>query len=54
MTALQIELDAAYKALAAVPVAGDYVEVMAEARERLRRAYRLAGEVESDGGQDDR
>lgn len=42
MTDLQKELDAAFGCLSAVPVKGDYVEVMAEAREHLRRAFRLA------------
>ena len=41
MSELQNEINAAYNALALIPVAGRYVEVMAEARESLRRAYQL-------------
>lgn len=43
MTDLQKELDRAFRLLAAIPVAGDGVELMVSARECLRRAYRLAG-----------
>ena len=53
MTDLQKEIDAAYNALAAIPVSGDHVEVMAAAREHLRRAYKLSAserkEAEPDG-----
>ena len=42
MTDLQKEISDVYNALAAIPVAGDHVEVMAAAREHLRRAYKLA------------
>ena len=53
MSELQKELNEAYAALAAIPVSGDHVEVMAAAREHLRRAYKLAGpepkEDESNG-----
>ena len=51
MTELQKELDRAFRLLAAIPVAGDSVELMASARESLRRAYRLAGQ-EQEGGAD--
>ena len=53
MSNLQKEIDEAYRLLAAIPVLGDHVEVMAAAREHLRRAYKLAAselkEVESNG-----
>ena len=42
MSELQKELNEAYAALAAIPVSGDHVEVMAAARDHLRRAYKLA------------
>lgn len=42
MNELQKELYEAYAALAAIPVSGDHIEVMAAAREHLRRAYKLA------------
>lgn len=58
MNELQKALDDAYSALAAIPVSGDLVEVMAAAREHLRRAYKLAApetkEGEADGRQDNR
>lgn len=52
MTGLQKELDRAFRLLAAIPVAGDGVELMASARESLRRAYQLAGQgqEDADGG----
>ena len=52
MNELQNELKKTYDALAVLPVSGDFVEVMAAAREHLRRAYRLAesGSGEADGG----
>lgn len=46
---VQRELDRAFTLLAAIPVSGDGVELMAGARERLRAAYRLAGETEEAG-----
>ena len=53
MNELQKEINDAYNALAAIPVTGDCVEVMAAAREHLRRAYKLASpepkEAESNG-----
>lgn len=45
---LQKELDRAFTLLAAIPVMGDGVEMMAEATERLRTAYRLAGTGQED------
>lgn len=44
MKELAIEINEAYKLLAAIPVMGDNVEVMASVRERLRRAYNMAVE----------
>ena len=53
MNDLQKEINDAYIALAAIPVSGDHVEIMAAAREHLRRAYKLAApepkEAEPDG-----
>lgn len=40
------ELDRAFALLSAIPVSGDGVELMAGAKERLRAAYKLAGEAE--------
>ena len=42
MTELQEEINNVYTAIAVIPVSGDHVEVMAAAREHLRRAYKLA------------
>lgn len=42
-------LDSAFKLLSAIPVSGDGVEIMAEARARLRNAYKLAKEIAEDG-----
>ncbi len=42
MTELQKELDRAFKLISAICVSGETVEVMAAARESLRRAYQLA------------
>ena len=44
MTKLQWALDAAFKALDAIPVSGAGVELMAAARANLRLAYKMAGE----------
>ncbi len=46
MTELRKELEEAFKLISAVPVNGGNVDVMAEARERLRRAYQMASEAE--------
>lgn len=56
MTELQKELDTAFSCLSAIPVKGDHVEMMAAAREHLRKAFQLAQpEKEADnGGQEDR
>lgn len=48
MTELQKELGEAFKLISAVPVDGENVDVMAAARERLRRAYQMAGEMEKE------
>lgn len=42
MEELKKELNAAYKLVDAVPVRGDMIEVMAEARRHLRQAYKIA------------
>lgn len=44
MDALKKEIDEAYKLLSAILVAGENVELMAGAKEHLRKAYRLANE----------
>ena len=49
MKDLQEKLSKAFNLLSAIPVAGDHVEIMAAARELLREAHKLAGEVPSDG-----
>lgn len=46
MTEVQKALDNAFDVLSTIPVSGDNVEKMAIAREHLRRAFRLAGNVE--------
>ena len=42
MTELQEEINNVYTAIAVIPVSGDHVDVMAAAREHLRRAFKLA------------
>lgn len=53
MNSVQKELDEAFYDLSAIPVSGNFVEIMASAREHMRRAYRLAAselkEAEPDG-----
>lgn len=46
MKELQKVLDRAYKTISVLSVSGDQVEVMAQARELLRTAYKLAGDEE--------
>ena len=50
MKDILIELDTAYKLISSVPVHGDAIDVIAEARARLRKAYteleNKEGEVE--------
>lgn len=52
MTDLQKELDRAFACLSAIPVSGDGVEIMAAAREHLRKAFKLAEpeKEEANGG----
>ena len=51
MTELQKEIDLTFACLSAIPVSGDGVEIMAAAREHLRRAFRLVQpEKEEDNG----
>jgi hypothetical protein len=52
MTAKQ-NLEKAFELLSKIPVAGQYVDIMAAARSELRTAYKQI-EVEKDGGQDNR
>lgn len=44
MNELQNEIDQAFRLLTALPVSGDGVEIMAGAKEHLRKAYRLVEE----------
>lgn len=37
-----------YQLISAVPVTGDYVDVMAGARGKLRQVYKILGEQEND------
>lgn len=51
MRELQKEIDRAFACLSAIPVSGDNVEIMAAAREHLRKAFQLARpEKEEDNG----
>lgn len=54
MTNLHEELKQAYAFLSAIPVSGDHVEIMAAAREHLRKAFKLAEKGEDNGGQENR
>lgn len=54
MTILREELKQAYAFLSAIPVSGDHVEIMAAAREHLRKAFKLAEKGEGNGGQENR
>lgn len=49
MNDLQKVLDRVFNLLSTIPVYGDGVELMASARENLRRAYRMAGQEQEDG-----
>lgn len=42
MSELEKEIDQAFACLSTIPVSGDNVEIMAAAREHLRRAFKLA------------
>ncbi len=44
MNELQKTLDEAFRLFGAIAVSGESVDVMAAARDRLRRAYQQAGE----------
>ena len=46
MSELEKELDEAFRLISGIAVSGDGVELMAAARERLRRAYKLAKKPE--------
>ena len=49
MEELKKELDEAFRLLCGITVSGDCVELMAAAKEHLRRAYGLAKEAGKDG-----
>ena len=51
MSELQKELEAVWKLLAAIPVQGDAVDVLAAARGGIRRAYKLAEPEEAAAGE---
>ncbi len=50
MEELKKEMNAAYKLMDAIPVRGDLIEVMAEARRHLRTAYKIAENMEKENG----
>lgn len=50
MEELKKEMNAAYKLMDAIPVRGDMIEVMAEARRHLRAAYKIAEDMEKENG----
>lgn len=52
MKDLQEELIRAFSLISAIPVSGDGVDIMAAARERLRKAYRMAGEQKGEVADD--
>lgn len=47
---LKNEIAEAFKQISSIPVSGEAVDMLAMAREHLRRAYKLCGEEESDNG----
>ena len=48
MTEIRKELDEAYKLISVVQVSGDAVDIIATVRARLRKAYELAAEPETE------
>lgn len=52
MTDLQKELDQAFSLISAIPVSGEGVELMAAAREKLRKAFKMAEEKETEKEKD--
>ena len=44
MTKVQEYVDQAFKYISAIPVSGESVEIMAQAREYLRKAYKEVAE----------
>lgn len=52
MNEIQRALDATFRAVSAIPVSGDGVELMATARASLRAAFRLAGAESGEGTPD--
>lgn len=45
---MQELINEVYQLISAVPVTGDYVDVMAEVRGKLRQVYKILGKKESD------
>ena len=48
MEELRKELNTAYKLVDAIPVRGEMIEVMAQARQHLRNAYKLTEKMEAE------
>lgn len=48
MEELKKELNAVYKLVDAIPVRGEMIEIMAEARQRLRQAYKISERLEKE------
>ena len=51
MDNIRKEINEAYKMLSAIPVSGEGVDLMALAREHLRRAYQLTDETNDEEGE---
>lgn len=52
MTDIQKAINDAYAMISYVPVSGDYVDVMSDAREKLRIAYKMAAPKQEIGKSD--
>ena len=52
MTEVQREIDEVYKLVSVVQVSGDAVDIMASAREHLRRAYAMTKEPDTEEASD--
>lgn len=50
LTAVQKEIEEAFKCISVVNVNGDAIDIMAAARAHLRKAYELAGTEEKEAG----
>ena len=53
MNEIQKYIEEAFKMLSAITVSGDNVDMMALAKEQLRKAYKLAGEITAEEAADD-